>query len=83
MTLSDFVDAVVLFGQDNPIVALVAAVVFLFLLYKKPKLVLSTCFLILILASLFYFIMDLSSSTKAEKERMIHKAEEGSEVDKK
>ncbi len=61
---------------------MLAAVVFVFLIYRRPKLMLSFLILILILVSTYYVIMSMSFSAKIEKQRLIHKSEESTTIER-
>lgn len=76
MNLEGFIDKIVSFAQNNPIVALIIAAVFFFALFRKPKLILSLLLLTLILAGLYSLIMDVSSSSKDVKQKLIDKSEQ-------
>ena len=82
MNLYGFIDKVISFGQNNPIIAMIVAVIFLFLIYRKPKLTLSLLIIILILVGIYYVIMDAASSAKMEKKRLIDKAEKSSTINR-
>ena len=80
MKLYEFIDKVISFGKNNPLIALIGAVVFLFLIYRRPKLILSIIILILILAGIYYVIMDTVSSVRTEKHSLIHESEKSSRI---
>ncbi len=73
MNFSEIASSVISFSKDNPIIAVVVGLFLLFLLFRKPKLFLGLLFLSLILAGVLYFIMDISSTGKSEKGKMIEK----------
>ena len=78
LNLNGFIDKIISFGQNNPLIALIVAVVFFFLIYRRPKLILSLLLLTLILAGIYFLIMDTASSVKIEKQKLIHESEESS-----
>ncbi len=61
---------------------MLAAVVFVFLIYRRPKLMFSFLILILILVGTYYVIMSMSFSAKIEKQRLIHKSEESATIER-
>ena len=73
MSFSETANSVISFSKDNPVVAVVVGLFLLFLLFKKPKLFLGLLFLAAILAAILYFIVDVSSTRKPQKEEMIEK----------
>ena len=77
MNLDGFIDSIITFGQNNPVIALAIAVVFFFLIFRRPKVILSLLLLALILTGLYYLIMDVSSSSKNVKHKLIEKSEQG------
>jgi hypothetical protein len=73
MDLSGIADTVSAFFRDNPFVAVAVGLLFLFLLIRKPKLLLLLFSLGLILAAALYFIENVVSTGKAGKTKMIEK----------
>ena len=73
MDLSEIADTVTAFCRDNPLVAAAAGLLLIFLLIRKTKLFLLLFFLGLILAAALYLIMDIASTGKATKVKMIKK----------
>ena len=71
MNFSDISDSVISFSKDNPIIAVVAGLLLLFLLVRKTKLFLVILLLAFVLAATFYFITDVASLGKAGKGKMI------------
>ena len=82
MNLEGFIDQIISFGQNNPLIALIVAIIFLFSLFLRPKLTLSLLLLTLILAGIYYSMMDAASSAREEKQKLIHKSEQNSEINK-
>ena len=73
VNFSETANSVLSYSKDNPIIAVVVGLILLFLLFRKPKLFLGLVFLAVILTLIFYFIADVSSKGKSEKEEMIEK----------
>ncbi len=73
MNLSDISDTVISFSKNNPIIAVVAGLLLLFLLVRKTKLFLAILLLAFVLAAALYFIMDVASVGKAGKGKIIQK----------
>lgn len=71
MNFSDISDSVISFSKDNPIIAVVAGLLLLFLIVRKTKLFLVILLLAFVLAATFYFITDVASVGKAGKGKMI------------
>jgi hypothetical protein len=82
LNLNGFADNIISFGQNNPLIALATAVIFLFLLFRRPKLILSLLLITLISAGVYYLIM-VASLAKDGKQRLIHKSEESSKINEK
>ena len=82
LNLEGFIDQIISFGQNNPLIALIVAIIFLFSLFLRPKLTLSLLLLTLILAGIYYSMMDAASSAREEKQKLIHKSEQSSEINK-
>lgn len=76
MEFSVFLEDSVSFIQGNPIIVTIAALVIMFLIWRKPKLVLS----ILVIAIVFWFstylIISAAFSGKTQKGKLIEKGEE-------
>ena len=73
MNFSEVTNSIISFSKDNPIIAVVVGLFLLFLLFRKPKFFLGIIFLALVLAVVLYFIMDVASTGKSEKGKMIEK----------
>ncbi len=76
MDFSGFIEGIVSFAQGNLIITAVAAFVIIFLIWRKPKLVLSILGIAIVLWFSIYLIMSAASSGKAQKEKLIEKGEE-------
>ena len=75
MDLSEFMDSIISFAQNNTIIAIVLALGLLYFLYRKPKLLFVLIFLGLFLYGLFYMITSMGGSGAAQKKKMIHQEE--------
>jgi ABC-type multidrug transport system permease subunit len=65
------VGGVVSFAQSNTIIAIIIALILLYLIYRRPKLFLGLLSLVVIVALLFYMIANLASSGSERKKRLI------------
>ena len=72
---SNFMEDIVTFAQNNPIIAIVLAVGVLFFIYRKPKLFFGLLGLGLLLAGLFYLIMSISGQGSEKKKALTHEEE--------
>jgi hypothetical protein len=73
MDLSEFLDGIAAFYTDNPIFAVVLALVLVVFIWRKPKLSFFLLFLALLMAGTLYFILQAASSGSSEKEKLLHK----------
>jgi predicted membrane protein len=80
LNLNGFIERIISYGQNNPLIALITAVVFLFLIFRRPKLILSLLLLMLISAGIYYLIMDTALSVRNDKQKLIHESEERSKM---
>ena len=71
MGSSGFFDGIVSFAQKNTVVAIVVALVLLFLIYRKPKLFFTLLLLGLLLAGVLYMIMHMAGSGSEHKKKLI------------
>ena len=76
MDVSGFIDGIVSFAQNNPVIAIVIALVLLFLLYRNPKLFLGIVFFCLFLAALYYIITSMAGSGLEKKKKLVDKEEQ-------
>ena len=60
MDFSRFMDGILSFAQNHVIIVIVLALVLLYFMYRKPKLVLGILLLGLFLVGLLYFITSMS-----------------------
>jgi multisubunit Na+/H+ antiporter MnhC subunit len=72
-------DSIVSFAQNNPIIVIVLVLGLLFFMYRRPKLFFSLLGLGLLLAGLFYLIMNLAGSG-SEKKKALTPEEEQSDT---
>lgn len=75
MDISEIINSIISFAKDNPIVAVAAALLLVFLIYLRPKLFLSLLFLALFLGGIFYLIMSMASSVVSQKGKLIDKGQ--------
>jgi hypothetical protein len=75
-----FMDSIVSFVQNNTVIAIAIAVIFLFLIYRKPKLFFGILFLGLFLAVLFHLITNMASSGSKQKKRLLFEEEKQSDT---
>ena len=80
MDFSNFMDDIVTFAQNNPIIAIVLAVGILFFIYRKPKLFFGLLGLGLLLAGLFYLIISISGQGSEKKKALTQEKEEQSDT---
>ncbi len=64
------------FAVANPLIAIVAGLIILYLFYRRPGLSFFVLFVIVILAGIYFVIMSMSSTGAAKKERLIKKGAE-------
>ncbi len=67
------VDLISFFAKSNPLIFYGGLAILAFLIYQRPKFVLITVFLALLVAGVVYIIMDMASSGVARKEHMIRR----------
>ena len=65
-------DSIVSFAHNHTVIVIILALVFLFFMYRKPKLFFSLLFLALFLAGVYYMIMNMSGSASEQKKRLTH-----------
>ncbi|MEW6107666.1 MAG: hypothetical protein AB1632_00640 [Nitrospirota bacterium] len=75
MDFADFTDSISSFYQSHQFIAIVIAILFVFLIFRRPKFILSLFLLALILAGVIYLIFDAASSGIFIKEKLIDKSE--------
>ena len=67
------VGGVVSFAQSNTIIAIIIALILLYLIYRRPKLFLGLLSLVVIVALLFYMIANLAGSGSERKKSLLEK----------
>jgi Ca2+/Na+ antiporter len=75
MDFSRFMDGILSFAQNHVIIVIVLALVLLYFMYRKPKLVLGILLLGLFLVGLLYFITSISRSGSEQEKKLIHEGE--------
>jgi hypothetical protein len=71
--LPGLMDGIVSFAQSNTIIAIIIALILLYLIYRRPKLCFGLLSLVLIVVLLFYMIANLAGSGSERKKRLIDK----------
>jgi len=71
-----FMDGIVSFAQNHVIIVILIVLGLIFLMVRKPKLFFSLLALGLILAGLFYLIMNMAGSGAEKKSKLIEEKEE-------
>jgi len=61
------------FYQEHLYIVIALGVLFLFLLFRKPKIFFAILSVVLIIAGALYLISTLSSTGTSQKERLLHK----------
>jgi hypothetical protein len=75
MDFSSILDSIFSYAQENPLNLLGLAMCLLFLFYRKPKLFFGTLFLGLVLAGVFYLIMNLAGMGSEGKRGLLSQEE--------
>ena len=73
MDFSQLIDKAISFASGNPIIAVAIALVCVFLVYRDPKFFIKLIVLVLILAGIFYTIMNLASTGTSQKGKLLEK----------
>jgi hypothetical protein len=71
--LPGLADGIGSFVQSNTIIAIIIALILLYLIYRRPKLFFGLLSLVLIVALLFYIIANLAGSGSDRKKSLIEK----------
>lgn len=83
MDFSEFLpgltNSIISFAQNNTIIAVIMALILLYLLFRKTKLFLGLLSLVLIVALLFYIIENLAGPGLETKKKLIEKEQTQSE----
>ena len=68
-------DSIILYIQNNTVIAIGIGVILIFLIYRKPKLFFGLLFLGLFLAVTYYMIMNVAGSGSKQEKKLIHEEE--------
>ncbi len=71
--LKDLISQVSVFAQGNPFMALAILLILAYLIYRKPLFFISIFILGLVLISVLYLILSISTPGRAEKEKLIQR----------
>ena len=77
--LSEVMGGIVSFVQGNTIIAIVIALILLYLIFRRTKLFIGLLCLVLIVALLFYLIGNLAGSGSERKKKLLDKEQTESE----
>ena len=72
MDFSRFMNGILSFAQNHPVIIIVLALVLLYLIYRKPKMFFGILLLGILLVGLFYLITSISGPAKEQKKKLIH-----------
>jgi hypothetical protein len=75
MDFSRFMDGIVSIAQNHTVIVIVLALVLLYLMYRKPKLVLGILLIGLFLVGVLYFITSISGSGSEQEKKLIREEE--------
>jgi hypothetical protein len=75
MDFSRFMDGILSFAQNHVIIVIVLALVLLYFMYRKPKLVLGILLIGLFLVGVLYFITSISGSGSEQEKKLIREEE--------
>jgi lipopolysaccharide export LptBFGC system permease protein LptF len=76
---SGFMNSIVSFAQNHTVIVIVLALVLLYFIYRRPKIIIGILVLCLLLAGLLYLITSIAGSGSKQEKKLMH--EEGKEVD--
>jgi hypothetical protein len=79
---SGFMDDIISFVQNYPVIAIVLALGLLFFMYRKPKVFFWMLLFCLLLAGLLYLITNISGLGKEHKEKLIDEEEQQVDSDR-
>ena len=82
MDLSSIMDSFFSYAHENPWTLLALALCLLFFFYRKPKLFFGTLILGLVLAGVFYLIMNLAGAGSDRKKGLISEEERQTETNR-
>ena len=72
-------NGIVSFAQNHTVIVIVLALVLLYFMYRKPKIIIGILVFCLLLAGLLYLITSIAGSGSKQEKKLIH--EEEKEVD--
>ena len=72
-------NSIVSFAHNHTVIVIVLALVLLYFIYRRPKIIIGILVLCLLLAGLLYLITSISGSGSKQEKKLMH--EEGKEVD--
>ena len=75
MDFSRFMDGIVSFAQNHTVIVIVLALVLLYFMYRKPKILIGILVLCLLLAGLLYLITSISGLGSEQEKKLIHEEE--------
>ncbi|OHE55743.1 MAG: hypothetical protein A2Z47_13825 [Thermodesulfovibrio sp. RBG_19FT_COMBO_42_12] len=73
MSFLEIINSIISFFQANLIIAIVVAILLIFLLWRKPKLFFLVLFIVLLLTGVLYMISDMSSTGVYHKQKLLQK----------
>ena len=76
MNFSRFIEDIISFAQNNPIIAIILVLGLLFFMYRKPKLFFGLLGLGVLLAGLLYLIVNIASLGSEKKKALTHEQEQ-------
>jgi hypothetical protein len=71
MDFSRFMNGILSFAQNHTVIIIVLALVFLYFMYRKPKLFFGILLLGAVLVGFFYLITSISGPAKEQKKKLI------------
>jgi len=71
MDFSRFMNDILSFAQNQPVIIIILALVLLYFLYRKPKLFFGILILGALLVGIFYLISNISGPAKEQKKKLI------------
>jgi hypothetical protein len=72
---SGFMNSIVSFAQNHTVIVIVLALVLLYFIYRRPKIIIGILVLCLLLAGLLYLITSISGSGSKHEKKLIHEEE--------
>jgi hypothetical protein len=62
------------FFKDNPLVAALAALVLIFLIFRRPRLVMTVILMGLLVSGVLYLVLSMSSAGVEQKQKLIERS---------